>query len=186
MVPFTRCRCPRNIQALMQAWGNSTKTRAIWVPQTVRHWRRRTKHRVCILRHPTFRFDAIPIRNKSDLQSSTSQFSTHQWGACGYISWSNLLTQTNRHEFNSSTQSHYGFYTVSINSSANNPGDFFEQQVAPPGADLNAFANAARSGLNSRYTQIVVATSVEPFPVNDSETGTLLGNINYAPYATCP
>jgi hypothetical protein len=121
-----------------------------------------------------------------DLQSSTSQFSTHQWGACGYISWSNLLTQTNRHEFNSSTQSHYGFYTTSINSSTSNPGDFFEQQVAPPGADLNTFANAARSGLNSRYSQIVAATSVEPFPVNDSETGTFLGNINYAPYATCP
>ena len=121
-----------------------------------------------------------------DLQSSTSQFSTHQWGACGFISWSNLLTQTNRHEFNSSTQSHYAFYTTSISSSANNPGAFFEQQVAPPGADLNAFANAARSGLNSRYAQIFAATSVEPFPVNDSETGTFLGNINYAPYATCP
>jgi hypothetical protein len=121
-----------------------------------------------------------------DLQSSTSQFSTHQWGACGYISWSNLLTQTNRHEFNSSTQSHYGFYTTSISSSTSNPGDFFEQQVAPPGANLNAFASAVRSGLNSRYSQIFAATSVEPFPVNDSATGTFLGNINYAPYATCP
>jgi hypothetical protein len=121
-----------------------------------------------------------------DLQSSTSQFSTHQWGACGFISWSNLLTQTNRHEYNSSTQSHYAFYTNSINSGANNPGDFFEQQVAAPGADLNQFANTTLSGLNSRYAQIAAATSIEPFPVNDSETGTFLGNINYAPYTSCP
>jgi hypothetical protein len=121
-----------------------------------------------------------------DLQSSTSQFSTHQWGACGYISWSNLLTQTNRHEFNSSTQSHYVFYTTSISSGANNPGDYFEQQVAPPGANLQQFANATLAGLNSRYSQILASTSVEPFPVNDSETGIFLGNINYAPYTPCP
>ncbi|MGH9512210.1 MAG: hypothetical protein ACRD2U_08740 [Terriglobales bacterium] len=121
-----------------------------------------------------------------DLQSSTSQFSTHQWGACGYISWSNLLTQTNRHEYNSSTQSHYAFYTTSINSSTNNPGDFFEQQIAIPGADLVQFANLTKSGLVARYNQVFADTSVEPYPVNDSETGTFLGNINYAPYATCP
>lgn len=40
------------------------------------------------------------------------------------------------------------------------------------------------------YSQIITASQVQPYPVNYSETGTFLGNINgninYAPYASCP
>jgi hypothetical protein len=123
-----------------------------------------------------------------DLENSGSIFSTKQYGNCGFISWSNLLAQTRRHEYNSTTQSHYAFYKNSLNLVANNPGDFFEQQFAAPNTDLISWAsNVVRSGANSRYNQIFAETfGVEPFPVNDSETGTFLGNINYVPYASCP
>jgi hypothetical protein len=121
-----------------------------------------------------------------DLESSTSVFSTKQYGNCGFISWSNLFTQTKRHEYNSTTQSHHAFYKTSINSAAKNPGDFVEQQVAAPGANLLEFGDATRTGLNTRYNQIGVDSQVEPFGVNKSEAGTFLGNINYEPYASCP
>jgi hypothetical protein len=121
-----------------------------------------------------------------DLENSGSVFSTHQWGSCGFISWSNLITQTKRHEYNSSTQSHYSFYANSISSSADNPGDFFEQQVAVPGTSQQSFLNNVRTGLNACYNRIFTAMSVEPFPINDSESGSFLGNINYAPYTSCP
>jgi hypothetical protein len=127
-----------------------------------------------------------------DLEDANSTFSAHQCGNYnasknpgGFISRASLLTQTQRHEYNSSTQSHYAFYSNSLSSSGNNPGDFVEQQVAPPGADLNAFVQNVRNGLNSRYNQIGTDTSKEPFGVNSTETGTFLGNINYAPYTSC-
>jgi hypothetical protein len=118
-----------------------------------------------------------------DLENSNSVFSTKQYVACGFISWSNLLAQTRRHEYNSTIQSHHAFYKNSLNSSPKNPGDFVEQQVATPGGDL---AGPTRSGLDSRYNQIGADSQVEPFAVNVSETGEFLGNINYAPYASCP
>ncbi|HKS95907.1 MAG TPA: hypothetical protein VJV74_07200, partial [Terriglobia bacterium] len=122
-----------------------------------------------------------------DLENSGSVFSTKQYGNCGFISWSNLLAQTRRHEYNSTTQSHYAFYKNSLNSAPNNPGDFFEQLFAAPGTNPSNWAsNVVRPGADSRYNKIGTDSKVEPFPVNDSETGTFLGNINYAPYASCP
>jgi hypothetical protein len=101
----------------------------------------------------------------------------------GFISWANLLAQTRRHEYNSATESHYGEYSNSL--TTNNPGDYIEARVAAPGVDLNAFDQSTRSGLDALYAQIRNATAVEPYAVNDSETGTFLGNINYQPYASC-
>jgi hypothetical protein len=35
------------------------------------------------------------------------------------------------------------------------------------------------------WREAIIASEVEPFGVNESETGVLLGNINYAPYTAC-
>jgi hypothetical protein len=119
-----------------------------------------------------------------DLENSNSTFSQHQSGTNGFISWSNLLAQTRRHEYNSTTQSHYAFYSNSLGT--NNPGDYFESRVAPPPTNLSTFNSDTRSGINSRYTTITVNTSVEPYAVNYSETGVPLGNVCYSPYTACP
>lgn len=119
-----------------------------------------------------------------DLENSNSTFSQHQSGTNGFISWSNLLAQTRRHEYNSTTQSHYAFYSNSLGT--NNPGDYFESRVAAPSTNLTTFNADTRSGINSRYNTITADTSVEPYPVNYSETGVPLGNVCYSPYTACP
>ena len=119
-----------------------------------------------------------------NLENTGSTFYQKQCGKNGWITGSNLLTQTRRHEYNSSVESHYAFYSNSLG--ANNPGDFLEQQVAPPGASISTFANNAKSGIDSRFSTVQSATAVEPYPVNYSETGASLGNINYGPsYGSC-
>jgi hypothetical protein len=127
-----------------------------------------------------------------DLENTGSAFYVAQCGnynastnPSGFISGSTLLAQTNRHEWNSSTQSHYAFYANSLNSSSNNPGDFLEQQLAAPGANLSTFANNATSGINSRLGTVTSDSQVQPYTVNSSETNVFLGNINYAPYTSC-
>ena len=50
---------------------------------------------------------------------------------------------------------------------------------------MTTFVNNSRSTLNGLYTQVGVDTKVEPYAVNYSETDVFLGNINYAPYASC-
>jgi hypothetical protein len=67
-----------------------------------------------------------------DLENTSSTFYLKQCGnynsqtnPSGCISGSNLLAQTRRHEYNSTTQSHYAFYSNSI-SGTNNPGDYVE------------------------------------------------------------
>jgi len=120
-----------------------------------------------------------------DLENTSSTFYQKQCGNNGIISGSNLLAQTNRHEWNSSTQSHYAFYSISLNSSSNNPGDFLEEQTAPPGADLNTFANNSTSGITGRLSTVKSTSEVQPYPVNYSEANVFLGNINYAPYTSC-
>jgi hypothetical protein len=125
-----------------------------------------------------------------DLKNTGSTFYLHQCGnystsnPSGYISGSNLLAQTRRHEYNSITQSHYAFYSNSL-SNPNNPGDYVESRVAPPGANPSSFDSATGSGLSNLYQNIVNAFSVEPFSVNKDANGNFLGNINYAPYAPC-
>ena len=118
-----------------------------------------------------------------DLENSASTFSQHQSGINGVISWTNLLAQTRRHEYNSLVQSHYAFYSNSMGS--NNPGDYLEQQVASPGSNLTTFINSTTEGIGVRFGAITSAFLVEPFPVNYSETGTPLGIVCYAPYTAC-
>ena len=107
----------------------------------------------------------------------------------GIISWVNLLTETKRHEYNSPVptpaQSHWAEYSISMNKSQNNPGDYVESQVALPNASGGLNSNTI-AGITSRLNQILADTSVEPFYVNQDDTGQLLGNINYGPnYTTC-
>ncbi len=122
-----------------------------------------------------------------DLENTSSTFYQKQCSNNGIISGSNLLAQTNRHEWNSSAQSHYALYSISLNSNSSNPEDFLEQQIAPPGANLNTFANNSTSGISNRLSTVASASGNEAalYPVNYSETGTFLGNINYAPYTPC-
>jgi len=127
-----------------------------------------------------------------DLENTGSTFYQAQCGnsnattnPAGFISGSNLLSQTNRHEWNSSTESHYAFYSNSLNSSSNNPGDFLEQQIAAPVSNLNNFATNSNSGITSRLSTVTSASQVEPSPVNSDAAGNSLGNINYAPYTSC-
>lgn len=127
-----------------------------------------------------------------DLENTTSAFYRAQCGdhptnPDGYISGVNLLTQTNRHEWNSSTQSHYAFYSDTLNK--NNPGDLVESQVAPPGANVQNFTNTTVNAVQSDITAVYNHFQVQPFAVNQSETGGYLGKINYevnGRYATCP
>lgn len=125
-----------------------------------------------------------------DLENTSSTFYQHQCGNYnaqtkpnGFISGSNLLAQTNRHEWNSATQSHYAHYTSSLG--RNNPGDYFELAVATPGTNMTNYVNNVRSVLNGDYNQIFADANVEPYAVNDNEAGQFLGNINYAPYTSC-
>ena len=115
-----------------------------------------------------------------DLENALSEFSQHQCGnynpttnPYGFIS-QGTLAQTRRHEYNSSTQSHWIFYANAINSGNLNPDKFLESQVSPPGANVQTFYNEAQM-------------SVEPWPPNFSETGMFLGNVNLAnpTYETC-
>jgi hypothetical protein len=140
---------------------------------------------------PTFTPLLYQYELNPDLVNSASTFSQHQCGnynassnPSGFISWPNLSTQTSRHEYNSTVQSHYAFYSNSI-SGANNPGDYVERQVAAPGTSASTFDAATATGLNTLYSNILANFSVQPFAVNESETGVFLGKINYAPYTAC-
>lgn len=120
----------------------------------------------------------------TDLQNPSSTFSQYQCGSGGFISWSNLLAQTNRHEWNSPTQSHYGEYTTALN--ANNPGDLFEPSIATPGSNLTQFIDGLVNSENNLLSNVAAATAIEPYPVNDDQNGNFLGNINYGPnYVSC-
>ncbi len=120
-----------------------------------------------------------------DLLNQTSTFSTHQCGATGptdpspnpngFISWTNLLTQTQRHEYNDPNQSHWAFYANALNQ--NNPGTYFEARVAQNYASFNTDTQAQ---VNALIANIQTGMAVEPFAVNQSPTGQFLGLINYA------
>jgi hypothetical protein len=112
-----------------------------------------------------------------DLLNSTSVFSQHQCGSSGFISWSNLYTQTIRHE-SGATGSHYSEYLTAF--TANNPGTYFEAQVANPAANAQTFFANVRAQINSSYTSIGTAAGQENIPpVNYSQANVFLGNINY-------
>jgi len=120
-----------------------------------------------------------------DLENQNSVFSQHQCGgATGFISWSNLYAQTKRHEYDSATQSHWAFYSTSQNK--NNLGDYYEGRFATSGTSLANFNSATSTGLQDLLNQVLRDTAVEPYAVNQSSTGSFLGNINFGPdYAPC-
>jgi hypothetical protein len=120
-----------------------------------------------------------------DLVNPQSEFAQHQCGSGGFISWSDLFTQTRRHEYNSSSESHWAFYSDSM--TKNNLGDYVESRFLTPGSDVQSFIGATASTLTTLLAQIKSDMSVEPYPVNYSETDQPLGNINYAlpSYAPC-
>jgi len=121
-----------------------------------------------------------------DLENEASEFSQHQCGRNGWIPHSDLLTQTHRHEYNSATQSHYAFYSLAINSDANNLLGFMESRVGKPGSDVNEFNQETTSGLNSRGSNILAEMMQEPYAPNLDENGNHLGNVNIGPpYGSC-
>lgn len=113
----------------------------------------------------------------SDLADQGSLFSKHQCGQSGYIGWSNLHEQTVRHEYNSNTQSHWAFYKNSMD--AHNPGDYYEGRVAPPNTNIQSFNDITVSQVNALASQINADGAVEPYGCNVSETGQLLGYVNW-------
>jgi hypothetical protein len=120
----------------------------------------------------------------TDLANKSSVFSLHQCGATGFISWSDLYAQTQRHEYNSAAQSHWAFYMISWNN--NNPGDYYEASVALPNADVAQFNTVSTNAIQDLIALINMNGSLEPYAVNKSEAGIFLGNINFGPnYATC-
>jgi hypothetical protein len=121
-----------------------------------------------------------------DLDNTGSTFYSMQCGnynaqtnPSGFISGSNLLTQTRRHEYNSSTQRHYAFYSSSI-SNQNNLGDYVEARITPPGTSAQTFDQGTSTGLQNLSQNILNAFSVEPYAVNQDQNGNFLGAINYA------
>ncbi len=143
----------------------------------------------------TYQFEINP-----DLTNTGSTFYSKQCGNYnsqtnpgGFILGSTLLTQTGRHEYNSNTQSHYAFYSKSL-FGTNNPGDYVESRMATPGTSPATFDNETGTTLNNPlnsctgtglYQKICQDSEVEPYAVNQDESGSFLGNINYAPYKTC-
>jgi hypothetical protein len=120
-----------------------------------------------------------------DLENPGSTFAQYQWGRCGFVLYSDLLTQTRRHEYNHATQSHHGRYVNALNDTNNNFGDYVESRVAAPGTNLPEWAQDTENELSSRRNRIKAASAAEPYAVNYSETGDFLGNINFA-LAQCP
>ena len=118
-----------------------------------------------------------------DLLNSGSVFSQHQCGASGYISWQNLHDQTIRHE-SGAAASHYSEYVGALNS--NNPGTYFESQIANPTINAQTFFQGVRNQLTSTYNSIGSTASQENIPpVNYSPANVLLGNAANGGYTPC-
>ena len=62
----------------------------------------------------------------------------------------------------------------------------FRRQSRTTGHIILSFNQTTVDAVNSRVQQILNAMAVEPYPVNFSESGQLLGNVNIGPnYANC-
>jgi hypothetical protein len=92
-----------------------------------------------------------------DLENSQSNFSLHQYGACGYISHQNLLNNVTKHESGSApAKSHYSQYVSSLDT--NNPGLYVEGRIALPGTNLTQFHNDTLNLVGNKYNTIVSDT----------------------------
>jgi hypothetical protein len=123
-----------------------------------------------------------------DLTNTSSAFYKAQcgnWNAqtqTGFISGANLAAQTQRHEIGS-VQGHWGEYDNAQNQAAYNVGLVYEAVVARPGVSIStALGN---SPISSDQSYIHSQFNVDPYPINEDQNGTFLGNINFAPYASC-
>ena len=130
----------------------------------------------------TFRYIINP-----DLADSQSEFSEYQCGEAGFISWQRLHDETNRHEWDHATQSHHAFYAAALNQVANNPAVYIEPITAHlDQTSAEALANESSAGVIAIYSAVASATELEPYGVNQNAAGEFLGNINFAPYDSCP
>lgn len=121
------------------------------------------------------------------LEDSGSEFSRRQCGAGGFILRQNLLAQTRRHEYDHPSQSHHGRYVQALADDANNLDKYLESVVGPPGQSLYSLGIQIQVEIQSRTSRITSASAVEPYGVNESASGSFLGDINYAPYnSICP
>jgi hypothetical protein len=126
-----------------------------------------------------------------DLANSTSTFSQAQCGnynsqtQSGFISRSNLVAGTDRHEAGSSN-SHWAKYSAA-NGGSNNLGVVMESQVAPPGTTESAFRNTITTNAGTAIQAIAdAADKPEPCSPNYNSTCTVFnGPINYSPYQAC-
>ncbi len=131
-------------------------------------------------------------RFNPDLENPASTFFLSQCGnfdpvkkPFGFISGATLDFQTRHHEYAGHPQSHYAELSKALEDPNNNLGDYLESRISAPGTNHNKFQLDTAKELGRRAQAIVDAASVEPFAVNESETGDFLGNINYLPYQPC-
>ncbi len=123
-----------------------------------------------------------------DLKNTSSAFYLAQCGnynstaQTGFISGTNLLTDTNRHEAGT-VQSHYENYAVAQNNSANNLGTVAEGKTGLESAQ--ALANSVTTVLNQNVQTILSATQVQPCSVQQDASCNFQGCINFSPYYSC-
>jgi len=131
--------------------------------------------------------DSFRYQINPDLENSGSEFSQHQFGACGFISWSNLLDNVTDHESGSApTKSHYAQYVSSLGE--NDPGPYVEARVANPQANMTEFQNLTHSEVQSRLNRVKIDTVDDSglySPDTDHTTGQWQGYVNFAPYQEC-
>lgn len=124
-----------------------------------------------------------------DLQKTSSTFYQAQCGNYnaqtnpnGFISGSNLNTNTVRHE-SGTVQSHYENYVLAQNIPTNNLGTVAEAIVGL--TDPTTLANNATNTLSGKQDTITTATQVEPFDVTHNASCIFQGFINFLPYQAC-
>lgn len=101
----------------------------------------------------------------------------------GFISGANLQSNTIRHE-SGIVQSHYENYVVAQNSPANNLGVVAEATVEK--TSLANFSTDLTNILTGKASAIKSAQMVEPCSVQQDANCTFQGNVNFAPYQSCP
>ena len=122
----------------------------------------------------------------ADLTNAQSDFAVHQCGTQGFISLSDLVAGTTRHEAGQTAQSHWVNYRNSLTSSAKDPSVWAWGQTAIPSVTEMTFEQNLSTGLSDLASEIGSDSETpEPYDVNYDIGGNILGYINYAPYASC-
>jgi hypothetical protein len=126
-----------------------------------------------------------------DLQNATSTFSLAQCGNYnaqtkpnGFITRTNLLAITIRHE-SASAVSHYANYVTAITSSADNPGTVGEKQVGSPSLANATFLTNVANTMQTAANAVGTASEVEPCGPDYNSACVFQGFANFQPYASC-